>query len=125
MCREAGSFPSALLVVLHPGVPQVFPHHAVRLHHEGAVSRVDTVFYNTTELLRLVAELEDRFVAGGASMNVSSAAGLCRFSGRGYPSTKEWSPRAAAGDFWITFSNINDFSCRTLPLLLLFSLLVQ
>lgn len=57
MCGEDGSLPTTPLAVLPRRVAQVFPHHAVRLHHEGAVSRRrgDEVFflffyYNGTEI---------------------------------------------------------------------------
>lgn len=38
MCVEEGSSPGAPLAVVCNGFPEILPHRAVRLRHEGAVN---------------------------------------------------------------------------------------
>lgn len=41
MCGKEGSHTGAALADLRHRVPEILPHHDVRLHHEGALSSPD------------------------------------------------------------------------------------
>ncbi len=43
MCGEKGSHPWTALALLYHRIPEVPPHHNVRLHHEGAMNAWDRV----------------------------------------------------------------------------------